>query len=149
MRPTPMQLVRWKPSKATVDEELTFAKAFEHALSAEAVTAQISAIRATNPTVTTEVQLVTHKKSDRNSSMRNVRPQQESPQPQSIKPCYRCGGAHAQNTCRFKNVSWDFCKRSGHIERVCRAKSQSTVKKKAAKPNRYAINSIAVEAEEY
>ncbi|KAL1229142.1 Uncharacterized protein TPS_03010 [Trichinella pseudospiralis] len=60
--------------------------------------------------------------------MRNVRRQQESPpQPQSHKPCYRCG----------------------HIERVCRTKSQSTVKKGAAKPNRHATNSIAVEEEEY
>ncbi|KRY89465.1 Ribosome biogenesis protein BMS1 -like protein [Trichinella pseudospiralis] len=105
---------------------------------------------AANPTVTTEVQLVAYKKSDCNSSMRNVRRQQESPpQPQSHKPCYRCGGAHAQNTCRFKNVSCNFCKRLGHIERVCRTKSQSTVKKGAAKPNRHATNSIAVEEEEY
>ncbi|KRY50253.1 Uncharacterized protein T03_8274 [Trichinella britovi] len=118
------------------DGELTFAKALERALSAEAATTQVSDIRAANPTVTTEVQLVAHKNSDCNSSMRNVHRQQESPQPQSHKPCYRCGGAHAQNTCRFKNVSCNFCKRLGHIERVCRAKSQSTVKKGAAKPNR-------------
>ncbi|KRZ80004.1 Uncharacterized protein T10_3602 [Trichinella papuae] len=118
------------------DGELTFAKAFERALSAEAATSQVSDIPATNPAATTEEQLVTQKKSDRNSSMRNIGRQQESPQPQSLKPCYRCGGAHAQNICRFKNVSCNFCKRLGHIERVCRAKSQSTVKKGAAKPNR-------------
>ncbi|KRZ15909.1 Uncharacterized protein T11_2133 [Trichinella zimbabwensis] len=125
------------------DGELTFAKAFERALSAEAATSQVSDIPATNPAATTEEQLVTQKKSDRNSSMRNVGRQQESPQPQSLKPCYRCGGAHAQNICRFKNVSCNFCKRLGHIERVCRAKSQTTVKKGAAKPNRASLTIIS------
>ncbi|KRX13745.1 Transposon Ty3-I Gag-Pol polyprotein [Trichinella nelsoni] len=114
------------------DGELTFAKALERALSAEAATTQVSDIRAANPTVTTEVQLVAHKKSDCNSSMRNVRRQQESPQPQSHKPCYRCGGAPHRTLV---------------VSRI--AKSQSTVKKEAAKPNRYATNSIAVEEEEY
>ncbi|KRX56111.1 hypothetical protein T09_7384, partial [Trichinella sp. T9] len=49
-------------------------------------------------------------------------------------PCYRCRGAHAQNTCCFKNISCNFCKRLGHIDRVCRAKSHSTVNNGAAKP---------------
>ncbi|KRX64974.1 hypothetical protein T09_7121 [Trichinella sp. T9] len=81
--------------------------------------------------------------------MRNVLRQPESPQPESHKSCYTCGGAPAENTCRLENVSCNFCKRVGHIERVCRAKPQSTVKKVVAKPNRYATNSIAVEEEEY
>ena len=36
------------------------------------------------------------------------------------KPCFRCGGNHLPQTCKFKEVDCRFCKHKGHIERVCK-----------------------------
>ncbi|XP_062704544.1 uncharacterized protein K02A2.6-like [Aedes albopictus] len=36
------------------------------------------------------------------------------------KKCYRCGsGAHLANACRHKDTVCSFCKKSGHLQRVC------------------------------
>ena len=37
-------------------------------------------------------------------------------------PCYRCGGQHTANNCRFKDSSCNFCGKRGHIQRVCRSR---------------------------
>ena len=45
--------------------------------------------------------------------------------------CYRCGGSHLAPTCRFKDTECGYCKKKGHLARVCRArKSKSDVKPK-------------------
>ena len=36
--------------------------------------------------------------------------------------CSGCGGRHLRSKCRFKDVQCRFCKKKGHIERVCRSK---------------------------
>ena len=36
-----------------------------------------------------------------------------------LKPCYRCGGKHYQSKCRFKEATCNFCKKRGHISKVC------------------------------
>ena len=36
--------------------------------------------------------------------------------------CYCCGGKHNQSTCRFKSEVCHFCKKRGHIAKVCRSK---------------------------
>ena len=36
--------------------------------------------------------------------------------------CYRCGGKHSANDCRFRQSECRFCKKVGHIERACRSK---------------------------
>ena len=36
--------------------------------------------------------------------------------------CSGCGGRHLRSKCRFKDVQCRFCKKEGHIERVCRSK---------------------------
>ena len=38
--------------------------------------------------------------------------------------CYRCGGPHLAPECKFKEVFCKFCKKKGHLAKVCRAKLQ-------------------------
>jgi len=39
--------------------------------------------------------------------------------------CYRCGGNHLAPACKFKDAECRFCKKKGHLARVCRAKEKS------------------------
>ena len=36
--------------------------------------------------------------------------------------CYRCGGEHLATVCRYRETICRYCKKKGHLERVCRAK---------------------------
>ena len=48
-----------------------------------------------------------------------------SPPPRSqTRDCYRCGGKHTPWDCRFKDQSCRYCKKLGHIAKVCRKKAQ-------------------------
>uniref|UniRef100_A0A914R2Q9 RNA-directed DNA polymerase n=1 Tax=Panagrolaimus davidi TaxID=227884 RepID=A0A914R2Q9_9BILA len=46
-------------------------------------------------------------------------------QSKPMVPCASCGGAHARETCKFKNAECRFCKKSGHIEKVCMKKNNT------------------------
>ena len=57
------------------------------------------------------------------------KPQQLSEDKQqqgSGKECHRCGGRHEPSTCPFKQYDCHFCKKKGHLARVCRKKSRSS-----------------------
>ena len=41
--------------------------------------------------------------------------------------CDSCGGPHQRRLCRFRQAICDFCKRKGHLQRVCRAKHSNPV----------------------
>ena len=38
--------------------------------------------------------------------------------------CYRCGGKHNQQTCRFKSETCHFYNKRGHIAKVCKSKKR-------------------------
>ena len=46
--------------------------------------------------------------------------------PGSATSCYRCGGCHLSNTCRFKDTECHHCKKKGHIARVCRSRHRQS-----------------------
>lgn len=50
---------------------------------------------------------------------------QTEPQATIYDTCHGCGGAHLRADCPIKNTQCRTCKRTGHIERVCRARSAS------------------------
>lgn len=45
--------------------------------------------------------------------------------------CYRCGGPHLAPKCKMKDVECLYCKKKGHLARVCRSKAQQQKKKPA------------------
>ena len=40
------------------------------------------------------------------------------------KTCYRCGGNHLAPACKHKDTECNFCKKKGHLARVCRSKKR-------------------------
>ena len=40
----------------------------------------------------------------------------------SVKSCYRCGGSHYAKDCRFKDTVCNYCRKKGHLQRVCRSR---------------------------
>ena len=50
--------------------------------------------------------------------------------------CYRCGGPHLAPECKFKDVECLFCKKKGHLARVCKAKARAKGPPKP-KPSHY------------
>lgn len=46
----------------------------------------------------------------------------ESESREDFKACFRCGGAHNSNSCKFRVATCHYCKRRGHIARLCLTK---------------------------
>ena len=40
--------------------------------------------------------------------------------------CFQCGGKHSASTCRFKQYKYHFCKKHGHLSRVCRKREKGS-----------------------
>ena len=46
--------------------------------------------------------------------------------------CYRCGGgSHKASECKFKDAECHYCKKKGHIARVCRSRLRKQKAKQA------------------
>ena len=45
--------------------------------------------------------------------------------------CYRCGSSHQVRECPFKDALFNYCKRKGHIAKVCRTKARDEGNKMA------------------
>ena len=52
--------------------------------------------------------------------------QTSKPSLPSPPTCYRCGGPHLAPRCRHKDTEYRYCKKKGHLARVCRAASPAT-----------------------
>ena len=115
-----------------VEPALTFEKALDTALAAEA--ADKDSKRLTGDTLNgateleTAVNKVTKPQSDNGTRTKSKR--QLSP-PAIVSECYRCGGAHSPTTCYCKEFQCYFCKKKGHLPKKCRQKAKS--KKEQAK----------------
>ena len=75
-----------------------------------------------------------------NDLVHRMQPDHKPPPPppqnhRSSPTCYRCGGPHLANKCRHKDTQCRYCKKKGHLAKVCRAKSRdSTPTQKQAPP---------------
>ncbi len=51
--------------------------------------------------------------------------------------CYRCGGPHLAPACKFKEAECLYCKKKGHLARVCRAKAKQGEQKHPKQSSHY------------
>ena len=110
------------------ETDLTFQKSFEIAQGIETANRNAKDLQPGTTQSQLTVQRVAHT------------PQQSNRTPTAT--CYRCGGTHAQHTCRFRDTTCHSCGKRGHISRVCRSKaatqnrSSSTQNSSRTKPAR-------------
>ena len=45
---------------------------------------------------------------------------------QNGQRCHRCGGKHDPSQCSFREYECNYCKKTGHLAKVCRKKAAST-----------------------
>ena len=63
--------------------------------------------------------------------------------------CYRCGGKHSQETCKFKQADCFNCGKTGHIAKACRLKAKTKAGKFGTKkPDKAKANVVSADAEE-
>uniref|UniRef100_A0A5S6Q140 Peptidase A2 domain-containing protein n=1 Tax=Trichuris muris TaxID=70415 RepID=A0A5S6Q140_TRIMR len=112
--------------------DLTFNKALDRALAAEAAITEVATMRSSEQMASQEVQVV--RRYNRPQERDRI-PEEASRSASRKTPCYRCGGPHSQHTCIFKDAVCNFCKRVGHIERACRVKTKSWTAKQKHVPS--------------
>ena len=105
------------------EKELTFEKALNKAQAIEAAEADSKNFKAVNQTTASNTPqvLFNHSKGAR-----------ERTPPQGKIVCYRCGGNHLAPACHYKDIECNFCKKKGHLARVCRAKKKTHVNPKGS-----------------
>ena len=73
----------------------------------------------------------------KSTTLTSTRNKRQLPSNQGTLTCYRCGGAHLAPACKFIEAECRYCKKKGHIARVCRSKAQQESKPKAGKQTHY------------
>ena len=109
-----------------VEKKLTFLKAYEIATAME--------VTMKNMTVLQE--------SKESESVNKITVQAEGTDGRHIprrSVCFRCGGNHSAQTCRFKDLNCYHCQQKGHIADRCpnRIKNQSRGEKQDVQPNKH------------
>jgi len=106
------------PTQVAFTSELTFEKAISVAVSMETATKDASELQTATGSV--------HKiKLKRTSFVKKDKTKDKTPSHKSVKNCIHCGkNIHESEKCRFKNAVCHFCKKKGHIQRICLKKSQ-------------------------
>ena len=106
--------------KLLAEPALTFDKAFKIAKAMEAAEKEAKDLQKTPSTAV--YQLWKAAATKRNSRrILNLTP------PNSLKAtdCYQCGAKHKPTDCKFRDAECNFCKKKGHITKVCRRKIKS------------------------
>lgn len=97
------------------EPELTFKKAYDIAVAMESASKDIHDIQR-QPQPPQQLKTI--------SSVQQVT-ERTTVSPQT-KPCYRCGGRnHLPRNCRFKDSTCNYCKKKGHIAKVCLSKQKT------------------------
>ncbi|XP_064455074.1 uncharacterized protein K02A2.6-like [Ornithodoros turicata] len=100
------------------DSKLTLKSALEIALAAEAANKNVSEIK----DAAKELHYASNQATGKVKKRHRSKEQRREPQKNG---CNRCGGSHDNQSCRFKNAVCKFCRKKGHLERVCFKKQKS------------------------
>ena len=98
----------WIQRRLLSEPELTPKKAFELAQALETVDKDAREVM-----TSTQVNVLQKK------------PNRSATPPTNGPVCYRCGNSHLATNCRFMDAICHFCKKRGHIAKVCRIKRNS------------------------
>ena len=104
-----------------VEKELTFQKAFEIATSMEITTKNMAVLQEAK--LSEAVNQVTMQPNGTKAGKKWA----DDRRTPNKSLCFRCGGNHSAQTCRFKELNCYYCKQRGHIADRCpyRTRSQS------------------------
>ena len=107
--------------KLLAEPEMTFDKAFKIAKAMEAAEKETKDLQDAPTTTVHQLgrQAPANKRNLRNFS--NNPPKQL----QKALECYRCGGKHKPTDCRFQEAECHYCKKKGHIAKVCCSKARA------------------------
>ena len=108
---------KWQQRLLAEGDSLTYTKAHKLLLALEAAEQQAKDISSDKPPTSTVNQL-------RPPRRPRGKPTASAPTTPKSKTCYRCGGAHDQTKCRFRNEECHYCHKKGHIASVCRQKAK-------------------------
>ena len=104
--------------KLLAESDLNFEKAFKIAKAAETAEKEARDLQETPA-----AQIVLTMKGMYAKAHVRKSPSQPQGKSTSRSPiCYRCGAKHKATECRFKDAECNFCKKKGHIAKVCRSK---------------------------
>lgn len=111
------------------ESKLTYKEAFDMALAAETADKDAKRLQAgygeEKPPVEVEVHQVS-KNAPRGESQANT--------------CYRCGGKHQQQQCKFTDYTCHFCKKKGHLASVCRNKKRAAAQSEPKKERAHRVD---------
>lgn len=92
---------------------LTFKKALDIALAQETAESNAKDLKRGQ---SSEVHTLSHKNNSHRYEQKNA-----TGNPSSSE-CYRCGGRHLAKDCRHRDTECNFCKKSGHLYKMCRSR---------------------------
>ena len=99
-------------------DDLTYEKARDLAQASETAARKSKEMHSGSVAPTAAVQRL-----DRQPSSARQRSRKSSTPPKTDQ-CYRCGGKHKSTDCKFKEAICHYCRKPGHLARVCRSKAK-------------------------
>ena len=119
----------------TKDNDLSFADACTIAKQLEAASKEVTKL--TNSRAENHVKAVGSRRRQQHSS--HAKPAKDD---RRQKSCFRCGADHAPETCKFRDVTCHYCKKRGHIDKVCLSKKRGTSAKMTSPQNRKHVHHV-------
>ena len=112
------------------ESNLTFTKAVSIAQAVKLADKGSKEIRASPGDLPENIHKFSHMTNSVNSSQKHTDVVAKDRLP--IGTCYCCGGKHNHSTCPFKFEECHFCKKRGHIAKVCRSRPPQLSQNKAS-----------------
>ncbi|KAK3092066.1 hypothetical protein FSP39_024867 [Pinctada imbricata] len=116
------------------EKNLDFAKALEIATAMETAADNAKDIQASAVSSNAQINLVNN---------------QAQASGVSGKECYRCGGNHFANKCRFRDAECHNCKKVGHLSKKCPNKEENPKPRRKQKGRNHYVDDTSDEEEQY